>query len=113
VSECDEDSYACSIAPPDHWDLVDCIAIVSQSHKSVGSTEGHALAHTSPIQAARVADAPRRLDLCRKAILERDFDALASMIELDRQPDARRYDDLLTASLLLAASQCGNYAPGS
>jgi diphosphomevalonate decarboxylase len=31
----------------------------------------------------RVADAPRRIDICRKAILERDFDALAQMVEQD------------------------------
>jgi len=79
----DEDSYAFSIAEPAHWQLADCIAIVSALHKKTGSTEGHALAPTSPLQAARVADAPRRLDLCRSAILTRDFDALASIVELD------------------------------
>jgi diphosphomevalonate decarboxylase len=52
-------------------------------HKPTGSTEGHALADTSPLQAARLADAPRRLDLCRRAILERDFEALAQVVELD------------------------------
>ena len=51
--------------------------------KRTGSTQGHALAPTSPLQAARLADAPRRLDLCRQAILERDFDALSSIVELD------------------------------
>ena len=79
----DADSFALSIAGPDHWNLVDCVAIVSASHKKTGSTEGHAIAGTSPLQAARVADAPRRLDICRKAILERDFDAFAAIVELD------------------------------
>ncbi len=79
----DEDSFAFSIAEPGHWDLVDCIAIVSASHKKTGSTEGHSIAPTSPLQAARVADAPRRLEICRNAILERDFNALASIVELD------------------------------
>jgi diphosphomevalonate decarboxylase len=79
----DEDSFAFSIAAPSHWDLVDCVAIVSAAHKKTGSTEGHSIAGTSPLQAARVADAPRRLDICRKAILERDFNALASIVELD------------------------------
>jgi len=79
----DEDSFAVSIAPPEHWALADCVAIVSAGHKATGSTEGHALAPTSPLQAARVADAPRRLDICRRAILERDFAAFASIIELD------------------------------
>lgn len=79
----DEDSFAVSIAPPAHWDLADCVAIVSDGHKKIGSTEGHAFAGTSPLQSARVADADRRLDICRRAILERDFDALAPILELD------------------------------
>ena len=79
----DEDSFAFSIAAPDHWNLVDCVAIVSAAHKKTGSTEGHAVAPTSPLQAARVADAPRRLEICRKAILEQDFNTFASIVELD------------------------------
>lgn len=79
----DDDSFAFSIAPADHWKLVDCIAIVSASHKKTGSTEGHAIAPTSPLQAARVADTPRRLALCRNAILNKDFEAFASIVELD------------------------------
>ncbi len=83
AGESDEDSFAFSIAPPDHWDIVDNVVIVSQAHKTIGSTEGHALALTSPLQTARVADAPRRLALCRRAICERDFEAFADMVELD------------------------------
>ena len=77
------DSYAVSIAAPGHWDLADCIAVLSSKQKSTGSTEGHALAGTSPLQSARVADAPRRLEICRKAILQRDFAAIAEIVELD------------------------------
>jgi diphosphomevalonate decarboxylase len=83
AGESDADSYAFSIASPDHWDLVDCIAIVSQAHKPTGSSEGHARAHTSPLQAARQAEVKRLLDECRRAILERDFEALAIVTELD------------------------------
>jgi len=79
----DEDSVAVSLAGPEHWALADCVAIVSKGHKPVGSTEGHALAPTSPLQDARVADAPRRLEICRRSILGRDFDGLAAIIELD------------------------------
>ena len=79
----DDDSTAVSIAPPDHWDLTDCVAIVSTAHKQTGSTEGHAIAGTSPLQNARVDDTPRRLDICRDAILKKDFEALANIIELD------------------------------
>ena len=79
----DEDSFAFSIAEPGYWDLVDCVAMVSSSHKKTGSTEGHGIAWTSPLQAARVADAPRRLEICRKALLARDFNTFASTVELD------------------------------
>jgi diphosphomevalonate decarboxylase len=83
AGETDEDSFAFSIAASGTWELVDCIAVVSTLHKKTGSTEGHSIAPTSPLQAARVADAPRRLDLCRKAILNCDFDSFASIVELD------------------------------
>jgi diphosphomevalonate decarboxylase len=82
---CNEDdcSYACSIAPPEHWELMDCVAVVSQAHKATVSQDGHALAGTSPLQAARLAGAEQRVATCRDAILSRDFDALAQVMELD------------------------------
>jgi diphosphomevalonate decarboxylase len=83
AGESDEDSFAFSIAEPTQWKIVDCIAIVSSSHKKTGSTEGHSIALTSPLQAARVADAPRRLEICRNAILNCDFAAFAAIVELD------------------------------
>ena len=79
----DADSYAISLAPPAHWDLVDCIAILKETHKMTGSSEGHRLAGSSPLQQARVASSRERLDRCRQAVLTRDFDALTSVIELD------------------------------
>jgi diphosphomevalonate decarboxylase len=78
-----EDSFAYSIAGPDHWNLVDCIAVVQESHKPVGSTAGHQLAETSPFQPARIAGAAERLDSCRASILQRDIQGLAAVTELD------------------------------
>ncbi len=79
----DRESFAFSIAPAEHWDLVDCVAVLATGHKPVGSTAGHALADTSPLQAARVAGAPARLDQCRQALLKRDFASLAEVVERD------------------------------
>ena len=76
-------SFAFSIAPPDFWPLVDLIAVISRDHKAIGSTSGHALAEFSPLQDARVADAPRRLASCRRAILDRDFEQFAEVVEHD------------------------------
>lgn len=76
-------SFAQQIAPLHHWDLADCVVILSKSHKDVGSNAGHLLATSSPYQFTRVADARRRIDLCREAILNKDFEALAFVMELD------------------------------
>ncbi len=79
----DTDSYAVSIAPARHWGLVDLVAVVTHEHKKVGSTAGHELANTSPLQKARVDDTKRRLDIVREAIKYHDFQAMAEMVELD------------------------------
>jgi len=79
----DDSSVARSIAPPEHWDLQDVVAIVSQEHKEVGSSGGHPLARTSPLQAARIAGVERRLEACREALLARNLPALGPVIEED------------------------------
>lgn len=78
-----ESSYAESFALSDHWNLVDVVAVVSQSHKTTGSTEGHQSAETSDLQSARVAGAEDRLTACKSAILERDFTTFAEVVERD------------------------------
>lgn len=79
------DSYARSIAPADHWDLIDVIAILNPGQKKTGSTEGHRLAQTSPLNVARIALVPERLERCRQAILERDFEGFAEVTETDSE----------------------------
>lgn len=101
----DEDSFAFPIAPADYWNLVDLIAVVSAEHKKTGSSEGHAIAPTSPLQSARVADAVRRLDLCRKAILDRDFNPFASIVELD--------SDMMHAVMMTSAPALHYWNPAS
>jgi len=81
--EDDRSSYAISIASHGYWELRDCIAVTSREHKDTGSTAGHSLAGSSLLQAMRVEDAERRLDICREAILRCDFDAFADIVELD------------------------------
>lgn len=78
-----DESFAESLAPPDHWDLVDIIAVVSSEHKTVVSQEGHRSANTSDLQAARVAGAAERLAACKTAILSRDFKRFAEVVEHD------------------------------
>ncbi len=105
VGSVEDDSFAASIAGPGHWSLVDCIAIVSDVHKKTGSTEGHALAPTSPLQAARLADTPRRLEICRRAIADCDFGLLAGIVELD--------SDMMHAVMMTSSPALHYWLPAS
>jgi diphosphomevalonate decarboxylase len=78
-----ETSTARSIAPPDHWALCDCIAIVSTAHKAVGSAEGKARAPSSPLYRARVAGVATRAETCKAAILARDLPGLGQVMETE------------------------------
>ena len=62
---------------------MDFIALISAEHKKTGSSQGHPLADTSPLQKTRVADAERRIQICRTALLGRDFEAFAAIVEQD------------------------------
>jgi diphosphomevalonate decarboxylase len=103
--EDDQSSFAEAFLPPDHWSLVDWIAVVDQAPKMVGSREGHRLADTSPLQAARVASAPQRLLACRQAVADRDFQRLAPVVELD--------SNLMHAVMMTSAPPLLYWAPAS
>ncbi|HMM28912.1 MAG TPA: diphosphomevalonate decarboxylase [Aggregatilineaceae bacterium] len=81
AGESSETSYAEMIAPPEHWDLRDLIAIVETAHKEVGSSKGQELVDASPFGAARLAAAERGLPVVRRAILERDFETFGEETE--------------------------------
>lgn len=78
-----ETSFAESVAPPEHWSIVDLITIISSGHKAVGSREGHTSASTSDLQEARVAGAEKRLETCLDAVMSRDFAKFADVVEYD------------------------------
>jgi diphosphomevalonate decarboxylase len=79
----DGTSYARQVAPPEHWDLHDVVAIVSHSHKAVGSYDGHALAQSSPLHSARLAAVPGLLAAVQRGIQERDLGGLGAATEAD------------------------------
>ena len=77
----DEESYARQIAPADHWELRNVIAVVEIGPKTVSSIEGHRRALTSPYFEKRQELLPARLDKVRRAIKERDLAALGPVLE--------------------------------
>jgi diphosphomevalonate decarboxylase len=105
AGETHESSYAESVAPIDHWNLVDVIAIISSEHKAVESRQGHRSAATSDLQPARVAGAEARLAACREALLERDFAAFADVVEHD--------SNLMHAVMMTSRPPLFYWLPGS
>lgn len=79
----DHQSYAFSIAPPEHWALADVVAVVDAGAKKIGSAENHTLATTSPHFAVRLRNIGQRLAATRDAIARRDLALLGETIEED------------------------------
>ena len=78
------DAVGFQIADENHWVLHDVIIVPSTEEKKVGSTEGHAGAHTSPHFADRIhAINERRQRECIDAILGKDFEKLRAVTEKD------------------------------
>ncbi len=78
-----ESSFAESFAAAEHWQLADVIAIISRDHKRVGSSAGHQVAESSVLQRARLQSADERLRQVKAAILARDFEQFAPIVEED------------------------------
>lgn len=76
-------AYAEQIAPQTHWKLWDIVIVPSHQEKEKGSTEGHALAHTSPLFETRLREVPRRQRMCVEAVQQRDFEKLQKVSEED------------------------------
>ena len=76
------DSFAEPLLPADAWPLSVLVAITARAEKPVGSGAGMTLsAESSPYYRAWVDSHPRDLDTARRAILDRDFGALADVAE--------------------------------
>ncbi|MCY3866778.1 MAG: diphosphomevalonate decarboxylase [Chloroflexi bacterium] len=78
-----ETSFAETFASSDHWKLIDVIAIVSRAHKRTGSSAGHETADSSVLQQARIGSAADRMGAVKSAIMRRDFEQFASVVEED------------------------------
>lgn len=77
------EAHAVEIASPDHWRLLDLVAVVDGGEKTVPSREGHLRAPTSAHFAARLAALPERLAAVRQAIAARSLARLGPLVEED------------------------------
>lgn len=74
-------SFARQIAPPEHWEVSIVTVIVTRETKKISSSVGHQLATASPFFETRLETLDRRLEIVRRAILERDFERFGREIE--------------------------------
>ncbi len=83
VTSTSDQSYARQLMPPEAWALRDVIALVSADAKKVGSTEGHALAHTSPFLGERISRLPMRYHRVRRELLAKNLKGMGADIEAE------------------------------
>lgn len=78
-----DQSYARQLMPPDAWDLRDVIALVSADAKTVGSSEGHALANSSPFLGERMSRLPIRYHRVRHELLAKNLAGMGPDVEAE------------------------------
>lgn len=76
------DSFAYSIAPPNHWTLSDVVCVVDVGNKKVSSAEGHSRAK-NPYMDARLLGIEERVKETIIAIKNKDIEKLGYIIEIE------------------------------
>lgn len=78
-----ETSYAVSLFPPDHWDIVDVVVILSGKKKTVSTTEGQKLASSSPFFSMRLSKIKEKIAEVKKLIKLKKFAEFGELIEAE------------------------------
>ncbi len=78
-----ETSFAMSLYPPDYWDLVDVVAVVSQGRKDVPTSEGQKLIGTSPFFEMRKAGMRQKIVDTKQALAQKDFTKFGQIVEAE------------------------------
>ena len=78
-----EESYAYSLFAPDYWRICDLIAIVGENSKKVSSTQGHAIAETSPFYKTRIAGMKNKITEIKSAMTNKDFTKFGEILEAE------------------------------
>ncbi len=79
--ETSETSYSQTIFPADYFDIRDVVAVVDEGKKLISSTQGHALANTSPFYKTRQSEIKAKIEAVRESLNEKNFDKLGALVE--------------------------------
>ncbi len=82
-AETSEESFASSFFPPEHWSLVDVVAVVSTEKKDVPTSVGQKLAQTSPFFSARQTSMQQKILELKTYIKERNFEKFGETVEAE------------------------------
>lgn len=78
-----ETSYSKSIFPPDYWDIVDVVCILTAEEKDVSTTEGQKRADSSPFYKIRLQNIKNKIVNIKKAMREKDFKTFGEITEAE------------------------------
>jgi len=73
-------SYSITRFAPDHWDLMDIVAVVSEGVKDISSSEGQEMAGSSPFYQTRLMSMTKKIELVKELVLKKDFTQLGESI---------------------------------
>ncbi len=76
-------SYAISLYPPDYWDLIDVVVVVSEGRKDVSTSEGQKLIGTSPFFSLRKARMKEKLVRAKRLLATKNFPEFGELIEAE------------------------------
>ncbi len=76
-----EGSFAETIFPPHHWDIVDVVAIASSHRKFVTTSDAHIRVANGPYYGQRIARMPSKIEECQRILTAKDFHALGQFVE--------------------------------
>lgn len=76
-------SYAVSIFPPNHWKIVDVVAVVSTGKKDVPTSAGHKTAQSSPFMKVRLISMKEKNKKVKKLIEQKKFSEFGELLEAE------------------------------
>ncbi len=83
AGESSESSYAVSLYPPDYWEIMDVVAVISREKKEVSTSKGHTFAQTSPFFGTRLENVGEKIRLLKKYLAEKDFSGFGELVEAE------------------------------
>lgn len=78
-----ETSYATTIYPPEYWDIVDVVCILTDEVKDVSTTEGQKSAGTSPFFTVRQEKIKDKIAKIKDYLKDKNFQAFGELAEAE------------------------------